>query len=342
MNLNGDRDRFLIAFAAAIVFHIGLVIGLTFVDWSSPPRSTTLTVDLGAPVETDVPEVDPELLEEESEEPQQPEDPDEIDDPEDPEEPEEPEPEDSAPAETEAAPDQESPDAADAEAPSDQDSGESQPPSEPPPPQGPSEDEVAGALGQLGMDDSDEERERAPRSRSEPAPSEDSDEYTQRREEAREEFERLLAEEEKDRRRAAGNEEDADAEAGGDPDTEVSASVLDRLRQVRDAPTDPSAPPGSGDSGDTTDDDNSRDDSGGGNDDPDDPGEGEDIVTWDGDGDRALIEYSVPEMDGSDLRASGAPEVRARIEFRVDERGIVMPGSVTLNAPGLSPGGSEK
>lgn len=332
MNLNGDRDRFLIALAAALVFHIGIAVGLTFVDWSSPPPSTTLTVDLGAPVETDVPEVDPEPIEQDEPEEPEPEDPDEPDEPEPPE-PEPPEPEEFEPADSEAGPDPDE-SASQQASPPEESTSEPEPaePSEPRRPQGPSEEEAARALDSLRGDDGDEARQRTERDPIQPEPG-DNPEIARAREDARDEFEQAL-EEERRREAAAAESQDEQAEEGGDPDASVTAKVSDLLGQVRNPPTTPSSPDEPGDGDDTEGEDSGTNDA--------ESDDGDDFVTWDGEGNRRLLRSRIPEMDGSDLRASGAPEVRARIQFEVDERGVVRPGSVNVDAPGLTSEGRGK
>ena len=332
MKLYSDRDRLLIALGAALVFHLAVAVGLSFVDWSVEASPQPLSVDLGTPIETEAleePEPEPEEPEPEEPEPEEPEpeEPEEFEpeasEPDTPEETLEPEPDEPA-AEAEAEPEPTEP----AEEVSPEEQTEAPAPRGP---QGPTEEEVAEALRGL---EGGAERERPERTRTEDVPRDPDNAVIEARQQAREEFEQALEEE---RRAAAEADADADEEttdAGGDPQQEVSPRISDLLGRVRDASQDP-----------TTADDVSETEGqpaapDAAEDDPDADGDG--IVDWDGDGDRRLVEYSVPDVDGSDLRATGAPRVRARITFEVNDQGIVLPGSVSVDGPGLTSSGREK
>ncbi len=314
MKLSADKDRLLVAIGCALVIHVGVAVGLSFVDWSSTPERTPLYVELSDPALLDVPETeppepepDPPLSEPEPEEviepppaesePEPSEDPPPTDQPEEPAPAEEPAPRDPAPA----------------------------PERTPTRPQGPTEEDVADALS--GMLGSGSERERTERAPGDPAPTTDAGEFVRAREEARREFEQALAREQEylDSLEAAGESVDE----AGDSEATVTPRIRDLIGRGTEIPDRPSEPvsdaPASDDAEGT-----------------DDSGDG--FVEWEGDGDsdRELIEYWLPDFDGSDLRASGAREVRAQISFEVDAQGTVRPGSVNVLAPGLSPTGRRK
>lgn len=347
MKLSADRDRLLVAIGCALVIHAGVAVGLSLVEWSVTPERTPLYVELSDPVLVDVPETpepvepppdteppvpaepeppEPEPAEPEPEETLEPppaeSEPEPVDEPdpvEEPEPAEEPEPTPDAPAPEEPAP------APDEEQLAEPEPDEPAPAPEPEPrrPQGPTEEEVAEALG--GMLGTQTERERAARDPVDPEPSVDDGEVARLREEARREFERALEQEEEyfDSLEDAGEP----ADEVGERDAAVTPRIHDLIGRATVVPDRPSEPVS--DAPVTASEERTEVPGGG-------------IVEWEGGGDRRLIEYWLPDFDGSDLRESGAPEVRARVSFEVDAQGSVRPGSVNVLAPGLDPRGRRK
>ena len=326
MNLGADKDRLLVAIGCALVIHVGVAVGLSFVDWHSTPERRPLYVELSDPALLDVPET--ELPDEPEPDPPPPEP--------EPEEVVEPPPAESEPEPSEDPPPTDQPEEpAPAEEPAPRDRAPAEEPAPAPEPaptrrQGPTEEDVAEALG--GMLGSGAERERRERAPAEPSPTTDDGEIAQHAEEmwrqyrvARAEHEQALIEQQEyfDSREAAGESVDE----AGDPETVVTPRIRDLIGRASDVPDRPSEPLSDAPASDDTEG-------------TDDPGDG--FVEWEGDGDRELVEYWLPEFDGSDLRAGGPPTIHARIRFEVDAQGTVRPASVDIQAPGLAPGGRQK
>ncbi len=312
MNLGADKDRLLVAIGCALVIHVGVAVGLSFVDWHSTPERRPLYVELSDPALLDVPET--ELPDEPEPDPPPPEpEPEEVVEP--PPAESEPEPTPEEPAREESPPEE-------AAAPGEEPAPA---PAQPPRRQGPTWDDVAGP--QPGLRHSDEDRIRESRDHSVPEAriTADDDEVMQHRQDALRQHEQALIEQQEyfDSREAAGESVDE----AGDPETVVTPRIRDLIGRASDVPDRPSEPLSDAPASDDTEG-------------TDDPGDG--FVEWEGDGDRELVEYWLPEFDGSDLRAGGPPTIHARIRFEVDAQGTVRPASVDIQAPGLAPGGRQK